>query len=189
MRLTQRDPLNLYKSGQEIINKFMKDSSVDLVVIFSPKREHPFHPTLDKLNWQVSFFSKGNREVYLKNLNKLLALMPAPRFEGYQARSIQKQGAFDPLAIGWHLGTEITIRKDILTMKISARALQEYLAGAIASDQFEKHISSGEKNIFQLWLMQGYTISDVEFKKMGTDEDDDLVVFSFQKDPAASPLE
>ena len=74
-------------------------------------------------------------------------------------------------------------------MKISARALQEYLAGAISQEKFERQILSGDKNLFQLWLMQGHTISDVGFEKAGVDEDDDLVVFSFQKDPAASLLE
>lgn len=187
-RLTQKDHLNLYKSGQEIISKFMEDSSVDLVFVFSPKRESSFHPALESLNWQVSFFSKNNDEVFLEKLNEILALIPAPRFEGYQARSIQKQGAFAPLARGWHLGTHITTGKELI-MKISARALQQYLAGAITQEQFERQVSSGDKNLFQLWLMQGHTISDVGFEKAGVDEDDDLVVFHFRKDPAASPLE
>lgn len=188
-KLTQKDHLNLYKSGQEIINKFMEKSSVDLVFVFSPKRESAFHPTLERLSWQVSFFPKNNDKVCLGKLNELLALMPAPRFEGYQARSIQKQGAFAPLARGWYLGTEVTTGKDKLTMKISARALQEYLAGNISQEEFERQISSGDKNLFKLWLMQGHTISDAGFEKAGVDEDDDLIVFSFQKDSAASLLE
>lgn len=188
-RLTQKDPLNLYKSGQEIINKFMEESSIDMIFVFSPKRESSFNPALESLNWQVSFFSKNNDKVLLGKLNELLILMPAPRFEGYQARSIQKQGAFTPLARGWYLGTEVTTGKDKLTMKISARALQEYLAGTISQEEFERQISSGDKNLFKLWLMQGHTISDAGFEKAGVDEDDDLMVFSFQKDSAASLLE
>ena len=188
-KLTQRDPLNLYKSGQEIINKFMEDTSVDLILVFSPKRGSSSYFALENLNWQVSIFSKNNSDISLDKLKQLLAFMPVPRFEGYQARSIQKQGAFAPTARGWYLGTEIKTGKDVLTMKISTRALQQYLAGVITREQFERHISSGDKNLFQLWLTQGHTISDVKFEEAGIDEDDDSVVFSFRKDPSASPLE
>ena len=186
--LTDKDHLQLYKSGQEIINKFMENTSIDLVFVFSPKRNNSsFHPALDNLNWQVSLFSKNDKEVSLEKLNKLLTLMPAPRFEGYQARSLQKQTAFYPLSRGWYLGKKITTGK-ILTMKISARALQEFLAGDITQDQFED-TTLGEKSHFKLWLMQGYTISDVKFESAGRDKDDDYIVFSFDKNPSASSFE
>tara|TARA_B100001989_G_C24546183_1_gene470938 strand:+ start:1354 stop:2658 length:1305 start_codon:yes stop_codon:yes gene_type:complete len=187
-KLTETDPQNLYKSGQAIISNFMGNSKVDMVMVFSPKRESSYHTTLSSLNWQVSCFLKDNKNILLDKANEFLSLIPAPRFEGYQARSIQKQGAFAPLANGWYLGNHITSGRNVLTMKISARALQEYLAGTINQEQFERHISSGDKNLFQLWLLQGHTISDITFEKAGIDEDDDLVVFQFNKDPAATNL-
>jgi len=185
--LTNKDHLQLYKSGQEIINRFMANSSIDLIFVFSPKQDsHPFHPALNKLIWQVSLFSKDKKEVPLEKLKEFLALIPAPRFKGYQARSLWKQEAFAPLSRGWYLGNKITTGK-ILTMKISARALQEFLAGAITKDQFE-YTTLREENYFKFWLMQGYTISDVKFESAGIDEDDDYIVFSFDKNPSASPL-
>ena len=72
-------------------------------------------------------------------------------------------------------------------MKISARLLQEYLAGKVSPENFERS-AFGERNYFTLWLGQGYTISKTTLEPAGLDKDDDYVVFEFSPDPAASRL-
>ena len=72
-------------------------------------------------------------------------------------------------------------------MKISARLLQEYLAGKVSKDEFERLVF-GEKNPFGQWLQQGHTISNVKFENAGIDEDDDYVIFEFMPNPSASRL-
>ncbi len=184
--LRQRDHLNRYKSGAEIIEHFLHKSSVDGVCVFSPFRQSSFLSSSDNLSWRVSLFSPNDRPLPEEKLRKLAGTLPAPRLEGYQARSLQKQGVFTPSARGWYLGSEITTGEP-LTMKISARLLQEYLAGKISPEQF-KRFARGENNQFQRWLEQGYTLSNAKFERAGIDEDDDYVIFEFLPDPAASPL-
>jgi len=138
------------------------------------------------LTWQVSLFCPKARRVSEDEVKKIAEIVPPPRFEGYQARSLHKQGLFTPSARGWYLGSEITIG-GALTMKISARLLQEYLAGKISLEQFER-FACGKDNQFRRWLEQGYTLSNANFVRAGIDEDDDYVIFEFLPDPAASSL-
>ncbi len=69
-------------------------------------------------------------------------------------------------------------------MKVSARLLQEYLAGRITIEQF--HDNSTGKNLFEHWLKMGHVIGDARFESAGVDEDDDYVILEFRRDPAAA---
>jgi hypothetical protein len=107
-----------------------------------------------------------------------------PRLEGEQARVIQKQSGFSPTARGWYLGTEIGVGKEKITVKMSARLLQEFLAGRITTERFHDNVTG--KNLFEKWLNDGYAISDARFESAGVDEDDDYVILEFRRDPAAA---
>lgn len=183
--LSEKDPQNLQKSGSEIIQYFLSTSSIDIICIFSPYRKPSLYPHLSDLSWKVSPFFRNSEPASEKNLEKLTTILPKPKFEGYQARSLQEQGAFSSLENNWYLGYKITTSKDMVTMRVSARLLQEYLAGRLSKDEFERNAFS-DKNLFNLWLQQGHTIKNVQFESIGLDEDDDYVVFEFSKDPAAS---
>lgn len=190
-RLTDKDHLRQYKSGEEIIGHFLRKRDIDLVCVFSPFRpQWPYDRSPPQ--WRVTYFEGGRRRISAyENLQKLVRDLPPPRFEGYQARSIQKQSAFAPTSRGWYLGTNTNLWKDKITMKTSARLLQEYLAGRITAERFHDNsagkTSAGE-NRFEHWLKMGYTITDARFESAGVDKDDDYVVFEFRRDPAAAEL-
>jgi hypothetical protein len=188
-RLTDRDNLRQYKSGEEIIGHFLRKQDIDAVCVFSPLRKQSIYDRSPP-QWRVTFFESGRRPIPTReNLEKLVRDLPPPRFEGYQARSIQRQSAFAPSARGWYLGSEIASGKERITMKVSARLLQEYLAGRIPTERFHENSigeTSAGKNLFEHWLTMGYTISGASFESAGVDKDDDRVVFEFRRDPAAA---
>jgi len=186
-RLRDTDHLRRYKSGAQIIQHFLNKSSVHVVCVFSPLRQQFFYDRSRSLSWQVSLFCQNNITVHEEKMERLAQILPAPRFEGYQARSLHKQKLFEASARGWYLGTEITFGRSRETMKISARLLHEYLAGKMSREQFER-VAFGEDNYFRRWLDGGYALRNAKFESAGIDEDDDYVIFEFVPDPAASPL-
>jgi hypothetical protein len=184
-QLNQRDNLRQYKSGEEIINHFLQKCDIDLVCVFSPERKRRLQSHIDSLSWKVTALAGvANAVQSFDNLKKLAQALPKPRFEGYQARTIQKQSGFSPAARGWYLGTTIGYGGKT-TVKISARLLQELMAGKITPEQFQRNAFS-EGNPFRKWLDDGYVISGTRLESAGRDEDDDHVVFEFQRDPAAA---
>ncbi|MEJ1960043.1 MAG: hypothetical protein WDO56_00210 [Gammaproteobacteria bacterium] len=187
-RLTQRDHLGQYKSGEEIITHFLGEhGEIDMVGVFSPDRKISGYYSDEPVRWNVSFFEGLRRCIRsFENLERLRQALPRPRFAGYQARSLQKQRAFRPER-GWYLGTSFRPGEEKITVKMSARLLQEYLAGKIAREQFEGNVFP-EQNLFKLWLEKGYVISGSRLENAGTDEDDDQLVFEFTRDPAAAPF-
>src|SRR6266851_4896770 len=117
-RLNDRDPLRQHKCGAEIVSHFLHKRNIDLVCVFSPFRKHPFSRDRRPLEWQVSCFEGGRKRISsIENLARLADALPTPRFEGYQARSIQKQQGFAPTARGWYLGGEIGSGNGKITMK------------------------------------------------------------------------
>jgi hypothetical protein len=83
-----------------------------------------------------------------------------------------------------YLGSEVAVWKERLTVKISARLLQEFLAGRIITERF--HDNSTGRNLFDHGLKSGYAISDARFESAGLDEDDDHVVLELRRDPTAA---
>jgi len=183
--VSERDHLGLHKSGAEIVRHFLRKRDIDLVCVFSPFRQQSHSYDRRPLQWRVTHFEGRERRVTsYGNLEKLVHCMPIPRFEGYQARVIQKQSGFSPAARGWYLGTKIGVGKERITVKMSTRRLQEFLAGRITPERFHDDVAG--KNLFEKWLIDGYVISDARFESAGVDEDDDYVVLEFRRDPAAA---
>jgi hypothetical protein len=184
-RLNDRDQLRQHKCGAEIVSHFLRKRDIDLVGVFSPLTRQPLSRNRRSLEWQVSYFEGDrNRIPSIQNLSRLADALPKPRFEGSQARSIQKQQGFAPSATGWYLGTEIGSGNGKITMKMSARLLLEYLAGRITIERF--HDNCTGKNLFEHWLKLGYVISDARFESGGVDADDDYVILELRHDPAAA---
>lgn len=77
-----------------------------------------------------------------------------------------------------------------MLVKVSARALLDFLAGRINVDQFRHAMGqrAGEKNLFEHWLTMGLSLQDIKIESGGVDEDDDLLVLSLSDDPAARRL-
>jgi len=75
-----------------------------------------------------------------------------------------------------------------MKVHISARGLQEYMAGRLTAGQLKPFIV-GDHNPFEGALRKGKTIKAVTFQAKGIDQDDDYLIFEFEDDPAARPLE
>jgi len=184
-RLNDRDPLGQHKCGAEIVSHFLGKRDIDLVCVFSPRTRRPSSRNRRSLHWQVSHFEDGRKRIpSVENLSRLADALPAPWFEGSQARSIQRQQGFAPMARGWYLGSKIGSNKGKITMKMSTRLLLEYLAGRITMQRFHDHCMG--KNLFEHWLKLGYVISDARFESGSVDADDDYVILELRRDPAAA---
>ena len=74
-----------------------------------------------------------------------------------------------------------------MTVQISARAVQELMAGRLTAKQFEDW-TVGLPNPFERQLSLGRTISSVDFVPRDVNADDDYLIFIFRDDPAAAAL-
>ncbi len=178
--------------GEEIIRHWLrKHSSIDVVCVFSPNRERQMWLVPEsRIFWKVSCFDRrdGVPVGEYDRLTALAAQLPPPRFEGYQARDLHRQGAFGPEKRGWYLATIVTTGGGRMTIKISSRLVQEYLAGRLQQDEFRRHAFGDHPNMFENELTQGHTIQAARFETGGTDEDDDYLVFDLDFDWGAGSL-
>ncbi|HVA13481.1 MAG TPA: hypothetical protein VNF99_09545 [Stellaceae bacterium] len=173
-------------NGRDIIQYFLQNSCVDMVVIFSPRRENEHSSSVfnNPRAWKIDIFDKWKRaESFYAGLRELCDRLPKPYLHGYQARSWKQQGMLDPQARGQYLPAIM----GHTFMKLSARALLELLAGRMANDDIKKWIT-GDHNPFEHWLAKGYAISDIELEAQGANEDDDYVVIKVAPDPNGSRL-
>jgi hypothetical protein len=178
-------------NGDQIIRRFLARSTIDVIGVVSPQRSRGMiMPARDSLSWAVSMYDGRTAmpESEYAKLNALMAALPRPHLEGYQARSLHRQGAFHPQARGQYLGLTVISRRSSVTMKVSARLMQDFLANRITREQFQHMAFGKDTNLFEHWLKMGYTFQDARLEKAGTDEDDDYLVFDFGPDVAAMPL-
>jgi hypothetical protein len=191
--INRADSVNQTFSGQQIINTFLADgNSVDFVLVFSSKRakERSLDTFKNPRIWYVYVFEQQRSRMQTEDLNRFFMLrdsLPAPYLTGYEAHSWHQQGMFSPQGRGHYLPTSMSIGRKSMTIKISARALHELMAGKLTSEQF-KHWTVGENNPFKLQLGEGRTISNVRFEGKNVAADDDYLIFEFRDDPAAAPL-
>ncbi|HET6158656.1 MAG TPA: hypothetical protein VFE34_09955 [Dongiaceae bacterium] len=174
--------------GDRIIWQALNDFQIDVVCVFSPFRVGQIGPNIV---WHVTYFdSRTNVPAgEYDRLKRLSTILPRPRFEGYQARDHHRQGNFHPAERGWYVGTSIAWKRGgAMTIKMSARLLQEYLAGRMDSATFQQHAFHNDRNHFHAQLVRGFTIQNVSFESRGLDEDDDTVVFELDFDWAAASL-
>ena len=193
--LNPRMPFTGPVTGRQVIEHFLRRSegSVDAVVVLSPNRKsHGLSWMTEKMEWRADLFVRHGLALDGSGVSDLVAHLPRPRFEGYQARSLQQQAAYRHDARGWYLGTHITSTDTAMTIKVSARALLDLLAGRITLTQFQYSTGLEDKpthlNIFAHRLSQGDILSHIEIESGGVDEDDDWLVVHLKNDPAAAPL-
>jgi hypothetical protein len=178
-------------SGNQIIHHYLSKSRIDMVCVFSAT--HSNYPTQQwhKKFWQITIFDRRpefDMQEYEK-LERLARLLPRPHYAAYQARALHKQGVFDPQRRGNYLGSSFSTRGlgMPLTVKFSARLLQEFLAGRITKEQFQRQ--SFDVDFFENCLKSGQTIQAARIESAGIDEDDDYIVLEMNHDWAAKPLE
>jgi hypothetical protein len=180
-------------SGQQIIQSFLAepDNTVDFVVVFSPKRtnESSYPDSKNPRIWHFDFFHHRAEppESEFDRFRILVETLPKPYLDGYQARSWCQQAMSNPKTRRDYLCLEWSGGSRQMTVKLSARSLQDIIAGRLSGEQFELW-ATGKPNPFAKAIEQGLTISAVSFEAKGTDEDDDYVVFEFSDDPAARKL-
>jgi hypothetical protein len=193
------DHTHRYVAARQIIQHFLlsRSRNIDAVVTFSPRKDHSIFGERDGLGfktrrWTVGFFGTPTLPDPPEALNRLVELLPDPHYEGYQARSLFRQGAFSPDRRGQYLG--MTVRGNFqagrYSVEFPARMLLDLLAGRMSEAQFRRQIAgpSGDANIFKTWLDSGLTISGAEMAPRSLDEDDDHLILHLTDDPAARPF-
>jgi hypothetical protein len=181
--------------GSRIVPHALSKLSLDVVCVFSPYRrpqgvleapgERPVH-------WKVETFDR-RRDILSSEydkLNRVAAALPHPRFEGYQARSLHRQGYYDYQKHNHHLTASMTWDHGTMegAIRISVRQLQLLLAGRITSEEFQKNNFGDLGNQVDRLLKRGCTISNIIFESKGIDNDDDIAVLEFSSDPSAMTL-
>ena len=195
-RLGWSDPVGRTVSGDQIIRHFVDTyaDDVDAVVVFSPTIERSSWLGSDPAGrkpkrWSVAMFGTNALPQIPEGLDRIAAILPDPRYEGYQARSLFRQGAFSPDRHGQYLGMTVTTkRKDNRhSIRFPARLLVDLLAGRITEEWFQNYHTSGGRNanLFAHWLNMGMTLSDAEMAPRSVDEDDDHIILHFSDDPSA----
>jgi hypothetical protein len=186
------DPTRRFVSAKEILSHFVtaNAAAIDAVVAIAPaRRRNPVGR--DDLFWKITAFPRPNFTLDLAPLNALLGYLPRPLLEGYQARSLFRQGMFDPKGPGLYLPPRITTSmRGPVTIRLPARAVLDLLAGRIDAETFRRETGglAMKTNLFKLWLDQGRTIQGAAFEPGGLDEDDDHLVLTLADDPSAREL-
>jgi hypothetical protein len=186
------DRVNHTYSGQQIIEEFLAcENTVDFVAVFSVKRakENSWHAAKNPRLWYLYLFEQKTPpdRLDLGPILRLRDLLPVPYVTGYEARLRHEQGMFSPEARGRYLPTSMSTGRQSMTVRISARALQELMAGRLRAEQFENW-AAGCPNPFEQHLALGWIISSVSFEPKDTVADDDYLTFTFKEDPAAAAL-
>lgn len=193
------DPVGRTVSGAQVIQHFMRiyASDVDAVVVFSPTIERSMWLGIDPLGrkpkrWSVAMFGSEALPEIPEALDRIAAILPAPHYEGYQARSLFRQGSFAPENHGQYMGITVTTNglNNRHSIHFPARLLVDLLAGRISEEWFRNYHTNGGRNgnLFAHWLNMGMTLSSVEMAPRDVDEDDDHIILHFTDDPAARPF-
>lgn len=163
---------------------------LDVINLVTPKRRRRridrFEETVE---WEQTILCRPGLYLDTSGFERMLAVLPTPNLEGYQARQLHEQQVFSPTRRGRYMGTLITWTKGEKTeIRFSSRAFLDLLAGRETPERFMRQVGLGEANIFKGHLDRGETISEVRLESGGPDEDDDHIVVVFKDDPGARPL-
>jgi hypothetical protein len=177
-------------TGEQIIREFLTRNPIDLVAVFVPKRANElamWHHDNPRMWYLYVYSSTISDEAEVAGLRAMKEVLPSPYLHGYQARSWHQQRMFDPQEKGHHLPLQWSGGKGKMKIRISARAVQEFMAGRLSMEQLKNRVI-GDTNPFELQLSRGRTISGVSLEAKGIENDDDYLVFDFEDDPAAMAL-
>jgi len=187
---TKTDYLGCTYNGAQIASEYLRSGRLDVISIITPTRSRRSILSLDESSaWEQLLLFRPGLTIRTDGFEAMLAGLPKPRFEGYQARQLHEQGVFAPTHRGMYMGTNIKWTKGEKTeIHFSARALLDMLAGRCSPDLFLRRVGLDEHNAFKYHLDKGETIHSIALKPGGVDADDDQIVVEFRDDPAARPL-
>jgi hypothetical protein len=178
-------------SGGQIILRFLQDyPEIDFVLVVSAKRERSASASQATRTWNSHIFTQtsGIADSDVERLNLLMDKMLPPNLSGYTAYSWHEQRMCAANALGKYVPTQVVIGRERMNLRISARAVQELMAGRLSPENF-RNWTFGDDNPMRRQLDAGRTISSVRFEPQGAGEDDDYLVFEFRDDPAARGLQ
>lgn len=173
-------------TGGQIILKFLDDyPEIDFVMVISANRERSSSGWKSNRFWKGHVFTRpgGIVNADAERLNLFVETMLPPQLSGYSAYTWHEQGMCEPNAIGKYAPMRMGIGDERMTLRISARAVQELMAGRLSPDNFQRRVMGNDNQVRQQ-LDVGRTISSAHFEPQGTDEDDDYLVLEFRDDPA-----
>jgi hypothetical protein len=177
----------------DIICKFLRDtSSIDLILTFSiQSRLKPFYSGTE-LYSEIQFFTNsGTLTTFADQLsNELKSLIPKPVLDATNGVNHLK-GKHRKEGLSHYGGWQMSGN----TIRISARALLDLLAGRVSQKKFfEDHKLTPTEthkdavNYFERSLKQGRLIDGIKLER-SIDEDDDWIVIQFgNPDPAIARL-
>lgn len=177
-------------SGGQVILKFLDDyPAINVVMVISANQERRISGGWNERYWQRNIFTrpgalKKEDEV---RLNQLVETMLPPQMSGYTAYTWHEQGMCSPEAYGKYVPTQMISGGERLMLKISARAVQELIAGKLSHEKFQQW-TMNKDNPVRRALDAGMTITSARFEPKGDDEDDDYLVLEFRDDPSAKAL-
>jgi hypothetical protein len=178
-------------SGGQIIHRFLQDCpEIDFVQVVSAKRERSAWASQTTRLWNSHVFTqpRGIKDGDTERLKLLVDKMLPPNLSGYAAYSWHEQRMCEANALGKYVPTQMSFGRERMNLRISARAVQELIAGRLSPERFRTW-TFGDDNPVRRELDAGRTISSVRFEPQGIGEDDDYLVFEFRDDPAARGLQ
>lgn len=181
---------NNHFSGGQVILKFLDDyPAINFVMVISANRECRNSGGGSERYWQGNVFTRPGvlSEEEAVRLNQLVETMLPPQMSGYTAYTWHEQGMCRPEAHGKYVPTQMGLGGKRLMLKISARAVQELIAGKLSHEKFQ-HWTMNKDNQVCRALDAGMTITSAGFEPKGDDEDDDYLVLEFRDDPSARAL-
>ncbi|WP_156503138.1 hypothetical protein PJ900_21950 [Tistrella mobilis] len=185
----------IYFTAEDIIWRFLSDKrgKIEGVAVILPINGYEFAGRPYVLNkfWKIVLFCEDEcmEKKLLRNLNWLIKKLPAPRLSGHNARSLTRQHAMTHNSKLPYLSSFICSNKieGKRSYKVSSRLLMDFLCKRISENEFRDRGLNDQAQIFLENLRsKGCTISSINLSKSGLDEDDDLIEFNFEEDPAAS---
>lgn len=182
------------KSADLIISNYMNriNRHFDGIVAFSPRKSVGYDHRFRRF-WVVKTYCKNSiaKEVEV-GVDNIIKQLPAPRFEGYQARSLYNQGAYKPVTNKWYLssGFKMNNISGEFEIRFSMRAFIDFLSGKISEKEFRSYLSPSEHfdNIIMYIKSKGFTVSEAKISDRRIDDDDDHIILKFTDDPAAREL-
>lgn len=188
---------NNYSARQIATNFLRKTSSVDLVLLATVEQRNPHDPRLRDyvMSYDLAAAPLSARTSRVDDdiihavqtlLEKSIKEIPKPMADACNAALRCEESGY---GLGKHGGYEMSGK----AVKISARLVQELLAGDVTPESFAEFHGWGQKpgdmpNPFKRFLKLGELISDINVFDCG-DEDDNQLEFRFgTPDPAISPF-
>jgi hypothetical protein len=155
--LDTHPPMGNHFRGGQVILKFLKDyPEIDFVMVVSASRERASSGAKSNRFWKTRLFTgpRGIEDADAERLNLLVKGMLPPQLSGYSAYSWHEQGMCEPDSIGKYVPVHIGFGKERMTLKISARAVQELMAGRLSVENFQRR-AMGNDNFVRQQLEMG----------------------------------